>query len=321
MPVSASTRSVPQGVLYTVGKFARLVKYQFVLDFLLALVIVWTALEPAERLSGVTLTTLLLFALGQVGVLFAVMTLDDVTGIKDGSDTANYVHAGKTALRPLKRKPLLTGELTVRQAQWYGYASLAWGALWWTATVLYTPHRPLWVLVVTVLLLVLSVQYSWGLKLSYIGLGEALLLFSASAFVIAPHGLATGEWSALLLAEGLLFGFGQLLIAGYSNTNDIPGDRAVGRRTVAVLTSPRGNRIFLGLLTACNLLVLLVPAFAGWLPWWFPVVLLPFAVLRVHQYVGFLRGGDPLLARKRGVVVFRTVVACSVVFNLLYHAL
>ncbi|MFC0107692.1 UbiA family prenyltransferase [Kibdelosporangium aridum] len=304
-----------------VSAYARLVKYRFVLDFLLCLIVGWTALEVSSRLTGDTLLTLLFFALGEIGVLSAVMALDDVTGIEDGSDDANYLGTDQTALRPVKRKPLLTGELTVQQARRFGYLALAWGAAWWALAIAYTPHESLWVIVVTVLLLVLSVQYSWGLKLSYYGLGEAVLLYSASAFVLAPYGLVTGELTTLILVEALLFGFGQLLIAGYSNTNDISGDAAVGRRTVAVLTSPLGNRVFLGALTTANLLVVVVPVLAGLLPWWWLLVLAPFMAVRLLQYGAFLRNGDPLIARGRGITAFRTVVACMIVFNLLHLGL
>lgn len=320
--MAASTDVSPEpGILRKVGLFARLVKFQFVLDFFLALVIVWTALDSDSRFDGHVLLTFLLFALGKAGVLFAVMTLDDVTGTKDGSDSANYLSEDSTELRPLKRKPLLTGELTVRQAQLFGYFSWAWGALWWTAATLQAPHTPTWAIVVATALLLFSVQYSWGLKLSYVGLGEVLLLFSASAFVLAPYGITAGDLPPHILVEALLFGFGQLLIAGYSNTNDASGDGAVGRRTVAVLASERGNTVFLGLLTALNLLVVLLPSALGWVPWWFALVMAPFMVVRLNQYGSYLRNGHALLARSRGVIAFRSTVVCVLVFNVIQFVL
>lgn len=320
--MAASTDVSPgPGILRKVGLFARLVKFQFVLDFFLALVIVWTALDSDTRFDGHVLLTFLLFALGKAGVLFAVMTLDDVTGTKDGSDSANYLSEDRTELRPLKRKPLLTGELTVRQAQMFGHFSWAWGALWWTVATLQAPHTPTWAIVVATALLLFSVQYSWGLKLSYVGLGEVLLLFSASAFVLAPYGITAGDLPPHILVEALLFGFGQLLIAGYSNTNDANGDGAVGRRTVAVLASERGNTVFLGLLTALNLLVVLLPSALGWMPWWFALVMAPFLVVRLRQYGSYLRNGHALLARSRGVIAFRSTVVCVVVFNVIQFVL
>lgn len=305
-----------EGFLTTVGRYARLVKYKFVIDFLFTLVIVVTLLGIAGLTADGVPLTLLFFALGMLGVLSAVMTLDDVTGAEDGSDTANYVEVEDTTLRPLERKPLLTGELTITQARWFGYLSLTWGAVWWTLALLVTPHPTFGVTLLTALLLFLSVQYSWGLKFSYYGLGEAVLLFSAAAFLLVPYGLATGELPLVVVVQGSLFGFGQLLIAGYSNTNDIPGDAAAGRRTVAVLTSGFGNRVFLGVLTTINLLLVAVPPLTGAAPWWFVLVFAPFVVLRIRQYTGFLVTSDPLVARSRGIAAFRTVVACMVVFNL-----
>lgn len=307
-----------QGLLQKIGLFARLVKFQFVIDFFLAFLIVWTALDSESRFDGHVLLTFLLFALGKVGVLSAVMTLDDVMGIRDGSDSANYLGEDNTELRPLKRKPLLTGELPVRHALLFGYAAWAWGAAWWALAVAQAPHAPAWAVVVASALLLFSVQYSWGLKLSYVALGEVLLLYSASAFVLAPYGIIAGDLPALVLVEALLFGFGQLLIAGYSNTNDASGDGAVGRRTVAVLTSDRGNKIFLGILTALNLLVIVGPSVLGWVPWWFALALAPFMAVRIKQYGAYLHNGQALVARSRGVVAFRTTVVCILVFNLLH---
>jgi 1,4-dihydroxy-2-naphthoate polyprenyltransferase len=313
--------SAKPALLKKIGLFARLVKFQFVIDFFLALAIVWTALDSESRFDGHVLLTFLLFALGKAGVLSAVMTLDDVMGIKDGSDSANYLSEDNTELRPLKRKPLLTGELPVRHALLFGYFAWGWGALWWAIAVAQAPHTPTWAIVVAAVLLVFSVQYSWGLKLSYVALGEVLLLYSASAFVLAPYGIIAGDLPPVVLVEALLFGFGQLLIAGYSNTNDASGDGAVGRRTVAVLTSDRGNKVFLGFLTALNLLVIAVPSALGWIPWWFALVLAPFIALRLKQYGSYLGNGQALLARSRGVVAFRTTVACVLAFNVLHFML
>ncbi|GLW09388.1 hypothetical protein Misp01_45170 [Microtetraspora sp. NBRC 13810] len=318
---ASSTGTASPGLRTTFVNYARLVKYQFVLDFCLALIVAWTALDAGAKYSGETFLVLLTFILGQIGVLSAVMSLDDVTGIRDGSDSANYLHGDQTRLRPLSRKPLLTGALSVSHAARFGYLSIAWGVVWWTVTVFLAPHAALWTILVTVLLLTASVQYSWGLKLSYRGFGEILLLLCPAAFVVAPYGFLTGTLPPVVAVAALVFGFGQLMIGAYSNTNDIEGDAAVGRRTVAVVTSPRGNRVFLGCATAANLLVILVPAVAGWVPWWLPVVLAPVMVLRVRQYGSFLQNGNALLARSRGVVAFRTTVVCVIVANLIHFGL
>ncbi|MEV8334752.1 UbiA family prenyltransferase [Streptomyces niveus] len=300
--------------------YARLAKFEFVLDYYLSMVVLWTALAGSVRFAPDTLTTLLLFLLGEVGVISAVMALDDVNGIRDGSDRANYLGTGGTPLRPLERKPLLTGALTVNQATRFGYLSLLWGAVFWTAAALAAPERPLWALVVTGLVLFAGFQYSWGLKLSYRGLGEVLIMGCPLVIVVAPYGFVTGHLPATVLVQAVLFGLWQILVSCYSNTKDISGDAAVGRSTVAVHASARGNLLFIGALSAADLLLTVGASAVGWAPWWFFAALLPEMALRLRQFTSFSRNGDALLARRRGVVAFRTGVAGIVLANLIHFA-
>ncbi|MFB8352498.1 UbiA family prenyltransferase [Streptomyces niveus] len=300
--------------------YARLAKFEFVLDYYLSMLVLWTALAGSVRFAGDTWTTLLLFLLGEIGVISAVMALDDVNGIKDGSDRANYLGTGGTPLRPLERKPLLTGALTVPQATRFGYLSLLWGTVFWTASAFAAPERPLWALVVTGLVLFAGFQYSWGLKLSYRGLGEVLIMGCPLVIVVAPYGFVTGHLPAIVLVQAVLFGLWQILVSCYSNTKDISGDAAVGRSTVAVHTSERGNLVFIGALSAVDLLLTVGASAVGWAPWWFFAALLPEMALRLRQFTSFSRNGDALLARRRGVVAFRTGVAGIVLANLIHFA-
>ncbi|MGW6706416.1 UbiA family prenyltransferase, partial [Streptomyces sp. NPDC054956] len=301
---------------------ARLAKFEFVLDYYLSALIVVSALAPEARLAGDTWLTLGLFILGQVGVVSAVMVFDDINGYQDGSDRANYLGGDGTPLRPLERKPLLTGELTVRQAYWFGFLALLWGAVFWTAAAVTAQHRPVWALAVTAAVLLTSCQYSWGLKFSYRGLGEILIAGCPMALVIAQYGFTAGHLPALVLVEAGLFGLWQMLVSAYSNTKDIEGDRAVGRSTVAVRTSEAGNRRFIGALSGADLLLVCGgAALLGWAPWWSVAAMLPLAVLRVRQYSDFLRGKDALLARMRGVKAFRTGVAGLVLVNFIHFTL
>lgn len=300
--------------------YARLAKFEFVLDYYLSMVVLWTALAGSVRFAPDTLTTLLLFLVGEVGVISAVMALDDVNGIRDGSDRANYLGTGGTPLRPLERKPLLTGALTVSQATRFGYLSLLWGAVFWTAAALAAPERPLWALVVTGLVLFAGFQYSWGLKLSYRGLGEVLIMGCPLVIVVAPYGFVTGHLPATVLVQAVLFGLWQILVSCYSNTKDISGDAAVGRSTVAVHVSARGNLLFIGALSAADLLLTVGASAVGWAPWWFFAALMPEMALRLRQFTSFSRNGDALLARRRGVVAFRTGVAGIVLANLIHFA-
>ena len=110
-----------------------------------------------------------------------------------------------------------------------------------------------------------------------------------------------------MVVQALIFGLGPLLFGVYSNTNDVAGDRRVGRPTVAALTSPRGNMLFVLGVSACELLlVLALPLVGG--PWWFPLALLPTILLRARQLrVGFGEG-DILRARRIGIDVHRVTV-------------
>ncbi|MET4927127.1 UbiA family prenyltransferase [Streptomyces sp. PSRA5] len=300
--------------------YARLAKFEFVLDYYLSMLVLWTALAGSARFAPDTLTTLLLFLLGEIGVISAVMALDDVNGIRDGSDRANYLGTGGTPLRPLERKPLLTGALSVPQATRFGYLSLLWGTVLWTASAVTAPERPMWALVVTGLVLFAGFQYSWGLKLSYRGLGEVLIMGCPLVIVVAPYGFVTGQLPAIVLVQAVLFGLWQILVSCYSNTKDISGDAAVGRSTVAVHASARGNLIFIGALSAADLLLTVGASAVGWAPWWFFAALLPEMALRLRQFTSFGRNGDALLARRRGVVAFRTGVAGIVLANLIHFA-
>ncbi|MFT2016370.1 UbiA family prenyltransferase [Streptomyces sp. 796.1] len=310
--------SPAQGFAPRLSAFARLAKFEFVLDYYLSVLVVVSALIAGPGLGGDGLLTLGLFLLGEIGVVSAVMAFDDVNGFQDGSDAANYLSKDGTELRPLQRKPLLTGALRLRQAQWFGYLALAWGVALWSAAALTAAEQPVWALVLTGLVLLSSWQYSWGLRLSYKGLGELLIAGCPMVIVIAPYGLVAGDLPALLLVEGVLFGLWQILVSAYSNTKDIEGDAAVGRSTVAVRASARGNRLFIGVLSAVDVALTALAAAVGWGPWWLVLVMLPLTALRVRQYMSFLRNGDALLARRRGVLAFRTGVACLILVNLIH---
>jgi 1,4-dihydroxy-2-naphthoate octaprenyltransferase len=296
--------------------YARLSKLEF-FDFYLSVLVVWSLLPAAQRLTGDRLLTLALFLVGELGVVVTVIVFDDITGYLDGSDQANYLGAG-SALRKLQRKPLLTGALTLGQARRFGYFTLAWGTVFWATAVLTAPHQPLWAVVLVAATLLSTVQYSWGAKLSYRGFGEILIATAPAAIVLAPYALATGDLTGLVMTQALLFGLWQILVSSYSNTHDVPGDAAVSRRTVAVSSSRRGNTLFIASLTALDLGLIGGSALLGFAPWWFPLALLPVVVLRIRQFRGFLRTGDALLARRRGVNAHRIGVTTLVLVNLVH---
>ncbi|MFI7120427.1 UbiA family prenyltransferase [Amycolatopsis sp. NPDC049868] len=297
----------------TRGKaYFRLAKLDIV-DYYLGVVVVWTLLAPVSRFDPGVLATVGVFLLGEVFVIAAMVALDDLTGYRDGSDITNY--SPDDARRKRYRKPLVAGTLNEDQVLRFAWVTGVVGAALWLTAIAIAPHSPLWTVVLIVVTYFFSLQYSWGVKLSYHGFQEFFIAALGWALVLAPYGLATGEFTGFALAQALLFGLGPLLFGVYSNTNDVDGDRRVGRPTVAALTSPRGNMFFVIGVSAAELaLILAVPALGG--PWWFPLALSPTIVSRGWQvWLGFAVG-DILRARMLGIRIHRLTVLTLVLVNL-----
>ncbi|HEX6354426.1 UbiA family prenyltransferase [Actinophytocola sp.] len=293
--------------------YARLAKLD-IFDYYLSALVVWSLLAPAARVDGQHLTVLGTFLVGEVLLMATLVALDDRTGYHDGSDLANHgvdAQAGR-----LHRKPLLAGTLTERQVVRFAVLTAALGALLWIVAVVAAPHRPMWTLVVIVVTIVFYPQYSWGLKVSYRGFQEVYVAALGWALFLAPYGLLTGHAPGFVVVQALLFGLGPLLFGVYSNTNDVEGDRAVGRLTVAALASPRGNAVFVGLVSLAELALILCAPLAG-APGWFPLVMLPTILLRANQYRLGFRRLDILRARRLGGWVHRVTVLTLVTVNLL----
>ncbi len=296
------------------GAYARLAKLD-VWDYYLAIPLAWALCGPAGWGSAAVLSTLGLFLVGTVAVVAGAVAFDDVTGFRDGSDRENY--GPDAPARRLARKPLLTGELTEREAVRFGWAATAAGLLVWTATAAFAPHRPLWAVLLLALCLVTAVQYSWGLKISYRGWQEAFLAGFGVGLVLAAVGLCTGQLTAFTAVQAVLFGLGPLLFGVYSNTRDVDGDARVGRPTAAVLLTANGNRLFIAALSVAEIGLIVLAAGFGVAPWWFAIAMLPSIVLRVAQLrrgVGF---GDLLGARLVGLHAHRTTVVLLIAINLL----
>ena len=296
--------------------YVRLAKLGMV-DYYLSLFVVGSLLLPQE-LPGdglSTWATLIAFLLGEVCLVGAAVAFDDVAGYRDGSDAANY--GADAPVRKLARKPLLAGTLTEAAAVRFGWGALGTGGLCWTAALVAAPHRPLWAVLGVVSAGIVTPQYSWGLRLGHRGLQEVFLAAVGWAFVLPLYGLLTGKATGLAAVEAFLFGLGPLLFGVYSNTNDIDGDRAVGRPTLACLLSKRGNTVFIGALSALETAVIVAAALLGVAPWWFPLVMLPVTAARAGQFGTGMVRGNVLLGRLIGIRAHRILVAALVAANLL----
>jgi 4-hydroxybenzoate polyprenyltransferase len=296
-----------------VGPYLRLAKLD-VPDYYLGIAVVWSLLGAAERTDPATLALLLVFVLGEVGVLAAMVALDDLTGYLDGSDRTNY--GPDAPARRLARKPLVAGALTPAAAGRFAAATAAAGAALWAAAVLMAPRPAGWAVALTAVTFVVALQYSWGARLSYHGGQELFIAGLGWALLLAPYGLAGGGVDGFVVVQALLFGLGPLLFGVYSNTNDVAGDRAVNRPTVAATTSARGNTLFVGALSLAEAALVAGVVAAGAAPWWFLPVMTPAVALRAVQYDLGFRRGDILRARKLGMWVHRLTVVLLVVVNL-----
>ncbi|WP_410668078.1 UbiA family prenyltransferase [Amycolatopsis sp. cmx-4-68] len=314
------TESTVRAVPSTAGEpklvsYARLAKLD-VFDYYLSLPVVLSAVVlPIGAFDPAVLVTLGLFGLGAVLMTASLVAFDDLTGYRDGSDTANY--RANPTLRRARRKPLVTGALTEREVVRFGWLTAFAGAAVFVITVATAPHAPQWTIWLIVANFVFGIQYSYGLKISYHGFQETYIAALGWVMVLAPYGLITDRFDGFVLVQALLFGLGPLLFGVYSNTNDIAGDRSVGRPTVAALTTPRGNRRFVAALSVAEFLLGAAAAATGVAPWWFVLLMLPVTVLRARQFgIGFGPRGDILRARAIGFTAHRVGAGLLVAANL-----
>ncbi|MFF2213318.1 UbiA family prenyltransferase [Streptomyces antibioticus] len=311
-----ATASAPprSGVRERAGAYAKLAKLSF-FDYYLCVLVVLALLPAAAWREASTWWVLVLFDLGWVGIVAATVALDDVTGLRDGSDARNY-DPGQT-LRARDRKPLLDGRLTLRQALRFGWGCAAGGTALWALTALIAPHRPWWALAAAAFSVVISVQYSYGLKLSYRGGQEAVIWLSTGLCVLVPFALLNGEMTGAAWLECFLFGLWSLMVSVYSNINDVDGDRAAGRRNLATGVSPGVYRGFIAALSLAETGAIVLAAAAGAVPWWFCAFLLPVVGMRARQAHAGLVAGEVLSARRQGVTIHRCGVVLLVAANLL----
>ncbi len=300
------------GRLWAYSKLAKLAFF----DYYLSALVVWTLLPPDLRTDPRALLVLVLCTVGWLGTVAATVAFDDVTGYRDGSDARNY-DPEQEALRDRGRKPLLDGHLSVAAAVRFGWAGVGLAVLALGAALLVAPHRPVWAVVLVPTVLLLGANYSYGLKLSYRGFQELVILTTTGLTIAIPYGLATGGSTGMVWLLTYLFGLWSLMVSVYSNLNDVAGDRAAGRRSFAV-RAPRS--VYRGLIVALTLsepAVIVLALAVGAVPAWYPLFLLPVLAVRAAQARTGLWQDNPLGARKLGVKAHRLGVLVVLVATLL----
>lgn len=252
--IPAPRTSVAAKVAAKVVAYLRLGKariYQHAYGWLLAVLLL--------NMDGlVTKGTTAAVVLGLVVVVttqWSAGAADDLGGYRDGSDARNY--AGRPA-RTVAKKPLITGAVTESEAVVFGVvcwlvaagsAVLALASLDWRSPVV-ADVLMFWVLVC-------SVQYSTGLKLSYRPLGLEFTIFSViGGSTLMTYWVIAGTVNAEVLFTGALLGLWFLLIVFYGNASDREGDKEVNRSTLAVLLPPAAFKVALVVLFAASVTLL-----------------------------------------------------------------
>ncbi|MBG0566546.1 UbiA family prenyltransferase [Actinoplanes aureus] len=229
------------------------------------------------------LAAMVLFLLSSAGIVAATAALDDIVGFRNGSDAANYTRPGFR--RDIRRKPLLSGDLTLRQATVFAVASEAFAfATGFAAFAVLGWDVPVSAVVIFVLCAVLGPQYSAGLRFSFHVYGSELLLgIGTIGGLLFPFLAVQNHWTWAATLQGVLMGLWLVMLVSCSNVGDVEGDARVGRRTLPV-AAPRWvvKAVLVAYLTISVVTIALLPA-ATDTPWWTVLALLPATALHVAQ--------------------------------------
>lgn len=298
---SLTSTAMSPGAAPVFERYLRLVKVKLTSWILVGLFIGWSLLDSDDLYTARTLTWLVLGLIAGAGISYAGAVLDDVQGFRDGIDTATYTASDPTGLRPISDKPLVEGSITERQAVLFATGLVVVGlAAFFAAVFLVSDEDPMWLVPVSLVLAAAAVQYSFGLKLSYIGGQEMLIALGGTGLVFLPYAALTGEVSAQAAAQGFVFGAWFAQIAVFSNIHDREMDRAAGRRNMATLTSTRGNLRGIATIFATTTTLLLVSVVVGWVPAITLLLLTPVFWHQWHQLSYGLVQQNPLKARRHG---------------------
>ncbi len=267
----------------------------------------WCLLPAGVATEGRTFVLVALTLLAYVAMVAVTGTLDDVQGYRDGSDQANYLRSDPSGLRPITRKPLLLGWVTPRQAQRYALVAGLVSVAATVAASLAATEEPAWWLPVAGVVLAVGMQYSAGLKLSYIGFQELTLFTIKVGSVALPTLLVLGHLPAGTAVAAIVLGLWFDQVSMCSNTHDVEGDRAVGRRTLAWMVGEPGHRRLVAAVVAGGWALMVVATLAGWWSGWQLLGVVPAGALHARQ-VRRLFAGDPLAARATGFAALRLAV-------------
>jgi 1,4-dihydroxy-2-naphthoate octaprenyltransferase len=297
-----------------VGAYFRLGKFQ-IYEHWLPVVVGWSVIADAGRVRGASLVAIVIVGVTAACFAGAGSALDDVQGVRDGIDQRTY--QPQELSRKISTKPLLLGELSEHNARLFGFATAGVGFLGIVTVALTAPYRPLWLLAIFVVLAFAATQYSFGLKLSYHGLGELLLAVANAATLVAAIGFAAGRLPGSVFAEALLLLFWMAQITVFSSVADVAHDRAGGRTTAISLFADSSHAKLVGVMFLLGWSISLGILLAGLLPPILVGLLLPAWLLQALQLHRGFAHGNWLEARRLGWRAYDAGVVALVAANLL----
>ena len=290
----------PGQVAWAFVRLSKITVYQHFFPWALALAL----LDGQARTRPGAAAALTLFLLASAAIVACTSAVDDIIGYRNGSDAANYKEGDLG--RDIRRKPLLSGMITVREAQVFavatGVAALVTGLAGFAALGWDVPPESV---VIFLLVAVCAVQYSGGVRFSFhAGGSETMLGLVTAGGLLFPYLALARAWSTAAVLEALAMGLWLVMVISCSNVNDREGDAAVGRRTLAVVSSPR---TFKGAMVAFYVAdLVLLGAFVALpeVPWWAALTLLPAVALHGAQLWWGAGQENWLKARLYGFVAY-----------------
>lgn len=298
----------------SLSAYSRLGTFSFTQHYWFA-PISWSLLPKSAALQPRSIALLCLVLVIIATLRGAAKALDDVQGMRDGIDVANLerlaqlqqVDPGRRGVPGAydkRRKPIVTGEISEKHALAFAAALCVIGAGAGLALFLIAPHWSPSLLVFGAILLLATVQYSFGLKFSYHGVGEFLIAATSAASIAIPFVLIRGELTAEagLVSAVVALWFVQISHSGNMADRDV--DRRGRRFTVAARLAPSRGRAIAVAFAAMEALVLVVGLALDVLSAWLVPALIPTAVTRGFQLRAGVLEGQWLRARQYGLKAF-----------------
>jgi 1,4-dihydroxy-2-naphthoate octaprenyltransferase len=317
----AGLRPIPRRSLReSFSVYARLGNFKVYIQWLPVL-IGWTLIADPFGISfGEAVAVLLLMAAALCGTACGG-ALDHLQGYRDGIDQQTYgaddVLGGYQTKSDASIKPLVRGEITDPEARRFGIGIGVLSVILGTTAFLLAPDAPLWLIPVWGLWVLISSQYSYGIKISYWGpaeleLGVLIWGIVAIPVIMLEGGLPTDAAFVAYLIGTL---FSQVTL--FSMIYDRDADASAGRLTLAVRFSPIRYRVILGCWIGAGWAVAAVGFGTGVLDPWLLAAWLPVWAMQVGQLRYGVFGTDALTARLLGWHAFDVAFVTFVTANLI----